>query len=210
MMITRLPFSAPLPGRLTPYPDEPPYALLIRTAEHNGVFQPYTTFFRAGLTGGQAASELALDRVAFLCQQTVADVSRAAPIATSGTHAKIGGETLYRDQVSVKHRRWCPACLEELPYHRVWWDVMAVSACPDHGLAIVETCGCKRPPLWRSTPLMGCARGHRFGAAHAGPRAGSGAQRLRQGPHLRRPPRAGAAPRRARPRRGHPRHLADR
>ena len=157
-------FSATFPGRVTPYPDEPPYALLLRTAEHNGFYQPYTTFLRAGVQRGRTVSDLSADRVAFLCQQKVEDVARAAPIVTA-LNVTIGGETLDRDQFIAAHRRWCPACLEERPYHRVWWDVLAVSACPDHGLAIVETCECRRPRLWKSTLLMGCGRGHRFAEA---------------------------------------------
>ena len=164
MKTSRGPLEHPLPGRVEPYPDEPPYALLLRTVEHNGFRQPYTTFWRAGLTRGQAVSDLSLERVAFLCQQSVGDISRAAQIVTT-MNVTIGGETLYRDQVSVTFRRWCPACLDGRPYHRVWWDVPTVTACPDHGLNIMESCGCRRRPLWHSTPLMGCAKGHRFAQA---------------------------------------------
>lgn len=162
----RKPLSRPLPGRVQRFSDEPHYALLLRTAEHNGVFQPYTTFWRAGLTRGQNVADLSVEKVAFLCQQDATELAPAAPVVTTA-EVKIGGQTLYRDQVSVERRRWCPACMDEQPYHRVWWDVMALAACPDHGLMLAERCGCARRPLWRSSPLTKCSRGHRYAAVDA-------------------------------------------
>ncbi|OCP01298.1 hypothetical protein BC374_06135 [Ensifer sp. LC13] len=53
-----------------------------------------------------------------------------------GDCVEIGGQTLKKNQVSTNPRRWCPACLAEKAYHRVWWEVVCVRRCPYHGLPL--------------------------------------------------------------------------
>lgn len=156
----------PYPGRVPHHADEPAYGLLVRTAYHNGSRLMYTVFEKYGLCKGQTVWDVDPDIVARFCQADLvdggADAVRAASPRVDPKHVAIFDERFLRDQFSVLHRRWCPACLEEKPYHRVWWDTPYVSACPDHGIRIVENCGCAKPPKWRRSYPTSCTEGHDF------------------------------------------------
>jgi hypothetical protein len=60
-----------------------------------------------------------------------ARVRNATP-TTVGECVEIAGERFKPIQVSRIKRRWCPACLAEAPYHRVWWEIVCVKKCPYH------------------------------------------------------------------------------
>lgn len=64
-----------------------------------------------------------------------ARVRNATP-TTVGECVEIAGERFKPIQVSRIKRRWCPACLAEAPYHRVWWEIVCVKKCPYHGIPL--------------------------------------------------------------------------
>lgn len=153
-------FEHPFPGKVPHQPDEPAYGLLLRTLEHNGARLVHAMFNRAA--GGARASVTRLDpvEIARICKADASTVTRATPIVGEAI-VMIFGQALAAEQFSVDHRRWCPACLDESPHHRVWWDVSAITSCPFHGVELSSGCGCPRRPLrWHNNPLLSCRRGH--------------------------------------------------
>ncbi|WP_442754277.1 TniQ family protein [Methylocystis sp. JAN1] len=156
----------PFPVGAPHHADEPAYSLLVRTAYLNGARRMYTVFEKFGIRSGQTVWDIDPDLVARFCKADFVpggvDAVRAASPRVDPKGVSILGEVFARDQFSVLNRRWCPACLQEDPYHRVWWDTPYVSACPDHGIRIVEDCGCRTPPRWRRSLPTSCVRGHDF------------------------------------------------
>lgn len=140
-------------------PDEPSYALLARTVEHNGSRLVRQTFARFGVSGGFMVNNVDPADVAHACQADPLAVVRAAPVAT---HKRVDflGQTMHRDHYSVAKRRWCPECLKEEPYHRGWWDVVAITSCPRHAVELAVECGCGKKRNWQSFGMTYCQAGH--------------------------------------------------
>ncbi|TXM73745.1 hypothetical protein FV218_11055 [Methylobacterium sp. WL69] len=151
----------PLPGRVEHQPDEPAYALLIRTLELNGSRSMIgKTLDRVTGDRDRALSQLNPAEVARICKADAHAVEYATPVLGSTT-ARLMGQTLSAEHVTFRKRRWCPKCLAEHAYHRVWWDIPPVTSCPDHGIELTASCGCKGRSLnWRSSPLRSCRNGH--------------------------------------------------
>jgi hypothetical protein len=60
------------------------------------------------------------------------------------------GHRVHVDLVSVRRRRWCPLCLEEAPFWRGVWDLSLMTACPKHGILLVDRCpSCGRGLHWK-------------------------------------------------------------
>lgn len=47
-------------------------------------------------------------------------------------------ERLQPFNLRKKTRRFCPGCIAEDPYHRVWWDIVAFERCPFHDMPVRE------------------------------------------------------------------------
>lgn len=62
---------------------------------------------------------------------------------------RLSGCLLRQGQVSTWKRRYCPACLALRPYHRAWWDILAVKSCPLHDCVLQTTYGNGRLLPWR-------------------------------------------------------------
>lgn len=70
------------------------------------------------------------------------------------------GHSTGRDMVPLRHRRACPRCLDESPYHRAAWDLSVVSVCPHHAVGLVRECWrCGRKLDWRLPTLTACECG---------------------------------------------------
>ncbi|KFL32337.1 hypothetical protein JP75_05180 [Devosia riboflavina] len=140
-------------------PDEPSYALLARTVEHNGSRLVRQAFGRFGVNGGFLVNNVDPGDVAHACQADSLAVARATPVAT---HKRVDflGQTMHRDHYSVARRRWCPECLKEEPYHRGWWDVVAITSCPRHAVELAAECGCGKKRNWQSFGMTYCQAGH--------------------------------------------------
>lgn len=142
-----------LPLRVHPEDDEPILSLLVRLAEENR-FPKVCSFTRliglptAGihkvadclldLAALAAASGLTVNRLQFM------QYARVSP-----SHVAWLGKPIHRSLVHSKHRRWCPACLEEVPYHRAAWDLLPIGACHRHKLVLAWLCpGCGNEVGW--------------------------------------------------------------
>lgn len=129
------------PARLQHMTDEPSYGLLIRTAARNGAIRPYSVFRRYGVHGGIGPTGVSLEDVAFTCKADADQLRHATPTLDPSA-AIVMGEIFDRNQFSALTKRWCPHCLAENAYHRVWWDLVPVTTCPFHGVDLVSTCEC--------------------------------------------------------------------
>lgn len=150
----------PFPARVEHHSDEPAYSLLLRTSLHNGLALVHTMFDLAGPRVGASLSKLPPAEVARLCKADPVAVALATP-AVSPARVDVLGETLNAEHFSLVRRRWCPHCLAEHGYHRVWWDITVIRSCPFHKVELASDCGCEqRPVYWRHNLLLMCRRGH--------------------------------------------------
>lgn len=155
-----MPTSAPLPRKVDHQFGEPAYSLLVRTLEHNGSRRIGKTIDRVIGAREKAASQWDPVEVARVCKADPVAVVHATPAVGSKT-ATVMGQTLSAEHMGIRTRRWCPKCLAEGPYHRVWWDILPVTSCPKHGIKLSAACGCEGRSLrWRSGPLRHCPVGH--------------------------------------------------
>lgn len=150
---------APFPARVALYPDEPAHGLLLRAAEHNGTRKYHQLFLRFGVRHSFLANNVDPIAVAAACRADPDAVAHASPVATPKT-VDLLGQRMHRDHYSVHRRRWCPQCLSEAPYHRAWWDVVAIHACPTHRVKLVTDCGCPKRSTWQSFGITHCRAGH--------------------------------------------------
>ena len=133
--------TAPYPARVEHMTDEPSYGLLIRTAVHNGAIRPYSVFRKFGAKGGMGPSTISVEDVAEACKADVESLRRATPVVDPA-RAVVMGEVFNRRHFSAISKRWCPGCLAEARYHRVWWDIAPITTCPFHGVDLVSRCQC--------------------------------------------------------------------
>lgn len=155
-----MPVVSPLPRRVDHELGEPAYSLLVRSLVHNGSRRIGPAIDR--VIGGRERAPSRWDpaEVARICKADPDSVRRATPVVGTKT-AEVMGQTLLAEHVGSRTRRWCPACMREQAYHRVWWDILPVTSCPEHGTKLATSCVCKRRSLqWRSGSLRHCPSGH--------------------------------------------------
>ncbi|WP_188312079.1 TniQ family protein [Salinarimonas soli] len=95
----------------------------------------------------------------------------ATPIVEANRVAFLG-QAVRRRQWQISQRRFCPACLAENPYHRVWWDLPAFARCPYHELDIACTDAGGLALPWWSPSFSHSPTGkplQRFGVPHRTP-----------------------------------------
>ncbi len=116
----------------------------------------------AGMAGlrqpGSATTAADLGSLAGLVGTSPASLAAAAygPTARPGHHSFLGG-TVRREFLRLGHRRACPLCLAASVHHRAAWDLALVTACPEHGVRLLERCHrCGRKPGWTVPDLSRC------------------------------------------------------
>jgi hypothetical protein len=72
---------------------------------------------------------------------------RATP-RRHGAKVMLCDEVFRYSDFSYTRRRWCPGCIHEQPFHRVWWDIQAIRRCPSHRTALVDTCADGKTLHW--------------------------------------------------------------
>jgi hypothetical protein len=78
------------------------------------------------------------------------------PTERPGHHRFLGG-AVRREFLRLGHRRACPLCLAGSVHHRASWDFALATACPEHGVRLVERCHrCGRKPGWTVSDLSRC------------------------------------------------------
>ncbi|KKB08797.1 TniQ family protein [Devosia chinhatensis] len=134
----------PFPLQVAHQADEPAHALLLRTVAHNGSSSFRRVLRNCGVPSNHSVAKADLMLVAHLCGADE-EMLRHATAQRLDEGVELLGQWLRSEYFSEMWRRWCPACLAEEPYHRVWWDVTTVTACPFHGVELVNRCGCDKP-----------------------------------------------------------------
>ncbi|MBX9455549.1 MAG: TniQ family protein [Rhizobium sp.] len=84
-----------------------------------------------------------------LSEETKTSLLRYTPIR-KGTKRYLGDERFAMGEFTFKRRRWCPACIAEAPYGRVWFDLLCIQTCPYHNTPLVnrDTSGSPAPWSW--------------------------------------------------------------
>lgn len=146
-----------------PMEDESLPGFLMRLA-HGVRFRSVTRLAAiAGLRhpGSVVASAVDLGPLATLAGTEVCLVEPIcySPTVRAGFHRFLGG-TVNREFIRLDLRRWCPACLSSSIYHRAAWDFALRTACPDHGLRLLDRCPeCGRQQRWELSDLTRCRCG---------------------------------------------------
>lgn len=131
--------------RLKPEIGEPSYSYFAREVADEGHDSLRVYANEIGLDGRDINPEQLLQSLERLpLDQTFKDRLRnATPILKDGVYS-FGSERLRQKQVSFQYRRFCPKCLCESPFHRVWWDIVDLYACPVHEVRLVTDVQGKR------------------------------------------------------------------
>lgn len=139
----------PLPAWGTPRLGEPAHGYLLRLGSMNGVGSISVLLNSHGLNGRALQPAECLDFALSFPIEGKEQLVRATPVI-SQTAVLLMGQQLRRRDWQISLRRFCPACLAENPYHRVWWDLPAFARCPDHDIDILDRDVAGRPLPWWS------------------------------------------------------------
>lgn len=152
---------------------EPAHGYLLRLSSRYGC-SPDRLASRlrlSGLTRGEN-----VQRLADLAEVDAALLIANSPVVRARARTvDLAGEILLLSDWTMSSRRWCPACLaedagrgEHAAYHRTWWDLMSISVCPIHRIAMHDRCGrCARPTAWASGWIDRCTCGALFASQEA-------------------------------------------
>lgn len=72
-----------------------------------------------------------------LSEELHARLEHVTPIRV-GTLYRLCGTTVRSYDISMRSPRWCPACIAEEPYRRIWFDLPSIRRCPYHGDLILD------------------------------------------------------------------------
>lgn len=168
--MTMPPYShrKPLPLTVAHRVDEPGHALVLRALAENGAttFGPF--FRRSGVPGNHNVAKIDSGLVAHICSADPGAVEHASAIRVDDGIVVLG-QWVRPEYFSDLWRRWCPACLAEDAYHRSWWDLTAVTACPFHAIELVDRCECDKPLRHGEHAIGQCRMAHDLRAVHSDP-----------------------------------------
>lgn len=140
------PFNASVPL----WDDEPAYALAKRLARRNGVRSLQSFASDHGLPRNEIVDGRRNAEIAVFAGAEVAKLDAVTFRCDDDERVRLNGEVLHRDDWSYTSLRVCPACLKGdlerqdsrvdfLPHIRSWWNVVRISVCPLHGVALMES-----------------------------------------------------------------------
>lgn len=119
--------------RLKPDIGEPSYSYFAREVADEGHDSLRVYANEIGLDGRDINPEQLLHSLERLpLDQMFKDRLRNATPILRDAFYSLGHERLRQKQVSFQFRRFCPKCLGESRFHRVWWDIVDLYACPVH------------------------------------------------------------------------------
>jgi hypothetical protein len=152
-----------------PHPDESLMGYIIRLTEENGYDTPSWIFDLAGLKtdagrGGWSAfyrpdfDPAPLARVLGL---TCSEFDSLKYGEGPGTRSVIFSDrSLPVEFIRFSAPKVCPACLRQANYYRRSWDLLPLTACPNHGLMLIDVCtGCGRRISWSRRKVSVCRCG---------------------------------------------------
>lgn len=149
-------------NRTGAYPDEPARALVHRRGHVAGMGTVKRAWRFVGTTPDDVRAGRGIERVAAACGVDAKTLGNATPHKV-GDDVAFLGHRFHPESLRRQHRRWCPACLAKVPYHRAAWDLDAVNACVEHRLRLASTCpSCDRPVDWGHLDPARCKCGARL------------------------------------------------
>lgn len=115
---------------------------------------PFVFRESSGLTGLSSLTGVALSELAKLI----------CPRAKTGDNSQeehlFFGAPVPKYLIRVVRTKICPGCLRESNYNRKFWDLSAVTACPVHGVLLLDQCpNCRRRILWTRRKVSICTCG---------------------------------------------------
>ncbi len=155
---------------------EPAHGALLRLCVRSGS-TAVSSFARSlGLNLRDVLAGRDVARIVDLAGLPLAATAWRSPLVSAAERVvTIGGEELSLGDWSIASRRHCPECLladvsdadalgvpaDWLAHHRNWWDVRSITACPEHGVALVDACPrCSHQVGWRDARRLSCPRCH--------------------------------------------------
>jgi hypothetical protein len=159
-----------LPLRCEPIAGESLSGFVHRLAERNGV-RPSALLRILGERLPIYGNPRLLERLATLADW---DVTELAAMGTSRSTLKTGpdphpyapwasvflGQIIISLQLRGRRRAVCPTCLAEEGYHRAWWELHFVGACPIHRCGLLSLCpACNEALDWNTSSLTSCRCG---------------------------------------------------
>lgn len=164
-----------LPLRIRPIPSESLAGFLIRLAERNRVPKPQLLARSIGSPFSTVeATALGRFNLKPMAHATGVDLATLAsmtywPIGR-GYEVSFLAATVDASMISLKHRRACPLCLSQGPFHRAVWDLRLATACPRHKVRLIDRCQeCGRHLRWNTPAITRCICGASIRAMKAEP-----------------------------------------
>jgi len=142
---------------IQPEPDEPVHGMMIRLCDVNGLPRMSHLERRAGLDLDSLRAGEQIDRLARILRcdpATLEDHVWQRPSKNFRVWRGVSVSAV--KEADFVHRRACPECLSEKPYHRFHWDVAAISSCVRHERLLIGTCSCGQALSWWDGSLAKC------------------------------------------------------
>lgn len=152
-----------------PFADESLMGYVLRLTEENGYDTPKWIFDVAGLSADVGAG--GWPALYGLCPDLgtlgrVLGLEGGEFVGAGYNLGETGGEvaaydsTLPKGLIRFQSPKLCPACLRQASYHRGLWDLLPFTACPEHGLVLVDRCGqCGGRVRWSRRRVSYCRCG---------------------------------------------------
>ncbi|EWY37270.1 hypothetical protein N825_20730 [Skermanella stibiiresistens SB22] len=138
---------------------------LLRVSEANGCPDPYWLLRALGCSAYALATSGTLKPLAdaLSLEEVSLEALRHAPASDGpgSRQVRFGSGTVHRSAIIADRSRYCPICLAEEGFFQSVWQLKPVTACPKHGVQLLERCaGCGRSVSWRREELFRCPCGH--------------------------------------------------
>ena len=142
-------FEPPLPDWRAAHLGEPGHGYVVSLGAINEVGSIAVLLNSHGLNGRDIQPAECLEFALSFPIAGKDHLIHATPVVAS-TSVVIMGQEVRRRHWQIGRRRFCPACLSEGPYHRVWWDMPAFVRCPYHDLDVLDRDPSGHPIPWWS------------------------------------------------------------
>lgn len=135
--------------RVRPFPGESAFSYFHRLVRDQEDCLPGSYASALGLpTSKIGANEVleALLKLPITVEQK-ASLAKWTPLPVGGQFT-LNDTPLHNRIIPMCRQRYCPECIAEAPFHRVWWDIEGFETCPFHGLMLRRWATKKYPVTW--------------------------------------------------------------
>ena len=172
-----------LPLRVRSRVGETALGLLARLSTRHSETDAATFASSLGLDLRRVARGHEVALIATLAGHRPEVLARYSPMINSRARTvMLNGETVHLGDWSCRTRRWCPVCFHDditqaeragertasAVFHRFWWDVRSIAACPVHRMPLIDTCPeCMATIGWSGPALNVCPCGGELSSKHS-------------------------------------------